>query len=105
MSHYAVAISPDEASREFNLVLRGPGIDPDGRHYVFANTHRCATFVEAVNFAYEQGLRDGLRRTTNEDGQLLFVTGATPETLAIRSESRVSRWKRRCLAFGVAKFS
>jgi len=33
-----------------------------GRRYVFASKDRCATFVEAVNFAYEQGLRDGLRR-------------------------------------------
>lgn len=94
MSHYAITISPTEAGREFNVLLRGPGIDPNGRQYVFANTHRCVAFAEAVNFAYEQGLRDGLDAKKTEEGPLWVVTGSTPDDLALRPESRWSRFKR-----------
>ncbi len=59
---YAIAISPDDVSHEFRVTLRGPGIDSDGRRYVFANTYRCSAFVDAVNFAYEHGFRDGCQR-------------------------------------------
>ena len=97
MSHYAITISPEE--EELRVVLRGPGIAPDGRLYVFANTQRCVTFAEAVNFAYEQGLRDGRRRAKSNQGRLYVVTGATPDTLDIRTESWWSRWKRGVLAF------
>jgi hypothetical protein len=94
MSHYAIAISPDEVSREFKAVLRGPGIGSDGRRYVFASPHRCATFIEAVNFAYEQGLCDGARRRKYEEGCLFLVTGATPESLSLRPEGWWDRCKR-----------
>jgi hypothetical protein len=100
MSHYMIDISPDEVSREYDVMLRGPGIDPGGRRYVFASTNRCATFVEAVNFAYEQGLRDGLRRGRMDDNRLLVVTGSTPENMAIRLESWWSGWKRRWMGVG-----
>ncbi len=95
MSPYAIAISPDEVSCEFRVVLRGPGIGADGRRYVFATTDRAAVFVQAVNFAYEQGLRDGARRNKTEDGCLFLVTGATPESLDIRREGWWEHWKRR----------
>ena len=98
MSHYVITVSPDEVGHEFRVVLRGPGIDSDGHRYIFATTHRCAVFAEAVNFAYEQGLRDGMRRTRNEQGRLLLVTGTSPENIAIRTEGWWSRMKRRCLA-------
>ena len=94
MSHYAIAISPYEA--EFQVVLRGPGIGSGGRHYVFATTHRCAAFIEAVNLAYQQGLRDGLCRTKSDEGRFLLVTGTTPDNLAIRPEGWWSRLKRSC---------
>jgi hypothetical protein len=94
MSQYAITISPAEASKEFDVLLRGPGIDPTGRRYVFANTHRCVAFAEAVNFAYDQGLRDGLRRRENEKGRLLIVTGATPDALEARPEGLWSRFRR-----------
>jgi len=97
MSHYVISISPDEIGHEFRVVLRGPGIDSEGHSYVFATTHRCAVVAEAVNFAYEQGLRDGMRRTRNEQGRLLLVTGASPENLDIRTEGWWSQLKRRCL--------
>jgi hypothetical protein len=96
MSNYAIIISPDDATHEFNVRLQGPGIDPQGRPYVFASPQRCAAFVEAVNFAYQQGLRDGMRRKPDGD-RLPFITGATPENMTFRFESRWSRWKRRWL--------
>ena len=95
MSHYAITVAPDEAGREFQVVLRGPGIDSGGRRYVFATTYRCKAFVEAVNFAYEQGLRDGRREAECRDEQFFLVTGTTPENLILRAESWWSRWKRR----------
>ena len=51
MSHYVISISPDEVGHEYRVLLRGPGIDSDGHRYIFATTHRCAAFAEAVNFA------------------------------------------------------
>jgi hypothetical protein len=78
MAHYAITVSPDEAGREFEVLLRGPGIDPEGRRYVFATTHRCATFAQAVNFAYGQGFRDGLRKTVGDNIQLPARRGARP---------------------------
>jgi hypothetical protein len=94
MSNYAITIAPDEVGHEYQVVLRGPGLDADGRRYVFATTHRCAAFVEAVNFAYQQGRRDAQRRTRSYEGRFLVVTGATPESLAIRPEAWWPRLKR-----------
>ena len=97
MSHYAIAVTADEASQEFQVVLRGPGIDPEGRNYVFRNTYRCSKFAEAVNFAYEQGLRDGARAAMCDNSRLWIVTGTTPENLAARPESWWVALKRRWL--------
>jgi len=97
MSHYVISISPDEVGHEYRVLLRGPGIDSDGHRYIFATTHRCAVFVEAVNFAYQQGLRDGMGLARNEQGRLLVVTGTSPDNVAIRTEGWLSRLKRRCL--------
>ena len=98
MSHYAITISADAVDQEYRVVLRGPGIDMDGRRYIFATAPRCVAFAEAVNFAYEQGLRDGLRRTKGDDGRLLVVTGTTPDNMAIRREGWWPLLKRRCLS-------
>jgi hypothetical protein len=95
MPYYDISISPDEISHEVQVVLRGPGIETGGRHYVFANPERCSTFVEAVNFAYRQGLRDGQRQVRNEEGPLLLVTGTTPDNMGLRREGWLSRMKRR----------
>ena len=97
MPHYAISISPDEVSREYQVVLRGPGIDSEGRRYVFATTHRCAVFVEALNFAYEQGLRDGLSKDSRNEGRYFVVTGTTPDSLEARPEGWWARFKRRHL--------
>lgn len=94
MPHYAIAVSTDEVSQEFRVVLRGPGIDPKGCNYVFRNPQRCYTFAEAVNFAYEQGLRDGAR-TARADSRLWLVTGTTPDSLAVRREGWWAGFKRR----------
>ena len=76
--------------------LRGPGIDAEGRRYVFATANRCAAFAEAVNFAYRNGFRDGRKAAIEEArGDLTMVTGATPESLAARPESRIQRFRRR----------
>ncbi len=99
MTQYDISILPDEASHEYQVLLKGPGIE-DGKVYVFRNTERCASFVEAVNFAYRQGLRDGRRRVVNATGDLLVVTGTTPENMALRREGWLAKVKRRWLTWG-----
>ena len=94
MARYAITISNDGETKEYEVVLRGPGLDPEGRRYIFANTNRCAAFVEAMNFAYQQGLRDGRRESSD---RLLIVSGTTPDNLEVRSESWWSRWTRSLL--------
>ena len=93
---YSITIAPDEATQEYEVVLRGPGIAPDGRRYVFANTMRCAAFAEAVNFAYRQGFREGYRQAQDDAGEpLLVVSGSTPEAMSIQSEAWWQRIRRR----------
>jgi len=101
MTLYDITIVPDADTDEYKVVLHGPGIDPGGRRYIFANTYRCTAFAEAVNFAYEQGLRDGQRLAAQQtrpapfDDDLLIVTGSTPEGLGVRSETWFARLRRR----------
>lgn len=94
--HYDISVCPDEVSHEFQVLLRGPGIE-DSRSYVFRNEDRCASFVEAVNFAYRQGQRDGRRGVENSTGELYVVTGTTPENMGLRREGWWGRMKRRWL--------
>jgi hypothetical protein len=95
MSHYAITIAPEEIGQEYEVILRGPGLDSSGRRYIFANTYRCGVFIEAVNFAYEQGRRDALRTRKDQQGELWIVTGATPEEIAVRPEGWWEKLKRR----------
>ena len=97
MVTYTIDVSPNAVSREYEVLLRGPGLNPDGRRYVFAHTERCRAFVEAVNFAYRQGLLDASVKTDSDP--LLVVTGTTPENLAVRPESRFARLKRQLRMF------
>lgn len=89
-------MSPGLDGQEVEVVLQGPGIQESGRRYVFASHTRCKNFIEALNFAYEQGLRDGAgreRRNRNNGHKLLLVTGRTPDELHIRTE----RWWERAI--------
>ncbi len=95
---YSITIAPDETTQEYEVVLRGPGIAPDGRRYVFANTMRCAAFAEAVNFAFRQGYREGYKEALNDAGEPLFViSGTTPEGMSIQRESWWQRVRRRLI--------
>lgn len=92
---YSITIAPDETQQECEVVLRGPGIAPDGRRYVFANTTRCAAFAEAVNFAYRQGFREGNNRSLDESGEpLLVISGSTPEGLLAKRENWWQKLRR-----------
>ena len=94
MTQYDISISPDEATHEYRVVLRGPGIE-EGRAYVFRSTQRCETFIDAVNFAYRQGLRDGRRGVDVVSGDLYVVCGTTPENMTIRRAGWWARLRRR----------
>jgi hypothetical protein len=105
MPGYVVELCP--AGEEINLTLRGPGLQQSGRLYVFANTARCAAFAEAVNFAYQQGLRDGRRETARlaagpsddapDEDCVMVVSGRNPDDLRLRPETFWERCKRRLL--------
>ncbi len=100
MSLYDITVVPDSETEEFKVVLHGPGIDSDGRRYIFANTYRCTAFAEAVNFAYQQGVRDArqaARRAAAEDDRLLLVSGTTPENMTLRREVWWQQLRRRLL--------
>lgn len=93
---YSITIAPDEATHEYEVVLRGPGIAPDGRRYVFANTTRCAAFAEAVNFAFRQGYREGYKAALDDAGEpLVMISGTTPEGLLARREYWWQKLRRR----------
>ena len=103
---YQIQISRLPEGDELQVLLQGPGIQSRGKRYVFANADRCRSFAEAVNFAYEQGVRDGMRRAcvaaNSRDDRLLLVSGGTPDTLTLRRESWWERIGRRWrdLSFG-----
>jgi hypothetical protein len=97
MAPYVISTSGDKD--EVQVTLVGPGIDPDGRPYVFKNTARSQKFIDAVNFAYDQGYAAGLREAERQssrergDEPHLLVSGRTPESLVARPES----WWQRIL--------
>jgi hypothetical protein len=96
MPDYSISVAPDEKQNEYEVVLHGPGIEAGGRHYVFRNRERCATFAEAVNFAYRQGFRDGRNAAREESrGEFVVITGTTPENLTARCETWLQRLRRR----------
>ena len=96
MPDYSISIAPDQTQSEYEVVLHGPGIDAEGRHYIFASKQRCASFAEAVNFAYRQGFRDGRQAATaDERGELTMISGTTPENLVARRETWYQRIRRR----------
>ena len=95
MRNYIITMSPASPGEEVDVVLQGPGIQESGKPYIFASTQRCEAFIEAVNFAYRQGVRDGASGSRGRvleaqarDSRLLIVTGKNPEDLAVRPE----RW-------------
>lgn len=98
VSLYDITVVPDSETEEFKVVLHGPGIDSEGRRYIFANTYRCTAFAEAVNFAYQQGVRDArreARQATAEDGRMLVVSGTTPDNMTLCREGWWQQLRRR----------
>ena len=94
MSNYQISLSP-APEEEVLALLQGPGIQPDGKTFVFATPQRARAFAEAMNFAYRQGVCDGMRRREESDYRTWMVCGPTPETLAVRPESWRERVARR----------
>src|SRR5512140_2276896 len=93
MAHYSINIAPVPEG-EVQVVLQGPGITPTGRPYVFKTMARASSFAEAVNFAYEQGVRDGMRQAYRRDDTVIVVSGRTPDNLHLRRERRLERVRR-----------
>jgi hypothetical protein len=95
MSHYAITITPDEETEEYQVTLVGPGLAETGRQFTFRNTQRATNFEDAINFAYSQGLRDGERWERNSRGPLWVVSGTVPDNLVLRREGFWARLRRR----------
>jgi hypothetical protein len=94
MENYVISSTPDRDSQEYDVTLRGPGLDPQGRHYVFRTEDRCQSFIDAVNFAYRQGLANGRRQARKERNEpLIVISGHSPELLVSRPE----RWWERAI--------
>ena len=97
MQPYVIAMSP-KPDEEVKVVLQGPGIDPSGKSYVFATPARCELFVDALNFAYAQGIEEGLRLAAKSradvDHSVVVISGRHPETLMARPENRWEHVKR-----------
>ena len=97
MDAYVITTSMGQRE-EFDVILQGPGLDARGRHFVFRNEERCRSFIEAVNFAYHQGLADGRRQARRgAEEPLWMISGGSPEMLRARPESageKLRRWLR-----------
>jgi hypothetical protein len=96
MPQYKIDIRPDDAIQEFEVTLHGPGIDLNGRRYIFRHAERAEAFAETVNLAYQQGFRAGVRSATKESRQFLLVTGTTPDNMNIVPENWWAKLKRHC---------
>ena len=101
VQRYLITMSPEPDGHEVEVVLQGPGIQQNGRRYVFASPTRCRNFIEAVNFAYQQGVQDGAERERskrNAGTRLMLVAGRTPDDLHLRPERwwewALRRWRR-----------
>lgn len=98
MNSYVIKSNPSTTDNECDITLRGPGLDPAGQHYVFRTEERCQAFINAVNFAYRQGLADGRRQARQGHSEpLVVVSGSHPDALRARPEhwwERARRWMR-----------
>jgi hypothetical protein len=95
MQNYAVAITPDEETAEFDVQLTGPGLDHSGRRFIFRNRDRALKFESTINFVYEQGIREGMRRAHEERDRHWVVAGDVPDQLILRRESLWAALRRR----------
>jgi hypothetical protein len=95
MQNYAVAITPDEESSEFDVQLTGPGLDHSGRRFIFRNRERALKFETTINFVYEEGIREGMRRAHEGSGRHWVVSGYVPDQLTLRRESLWTALRRR----------
>ncbi len=95
MSQCAITIVPDRRTEEFQVTLLGPGLDESGRQFIFRNPERAENFEDAINFAYQQGFRDGTREVRNATGRLWVVAGSHPDNLELRPEGLWARLRRK----------
>jgi hypothetical protein len=98
VNQYKIDIRHDETIQEFEVILHGPGLESEGKRYIFRHTCRAEVFAETVNFVYQQGFRDGLRSRSKEDRRVLLVTGTTPDNVNIQAEGWWAKLKRLCRA-------
>jgi hypothetical protein len=99
MSRYAITITPDEETEEYQVTLVGPGLGGTGRQFTFRNTERAENFEHAINFAYRQGLRDAARWERNSREPLWVVSGTVPDNLVLCREGFCTRLRRRLRGF------
>ena len=59
---YTVLTIAARADRDIEATIDGPGFGPAGRRAVFATQYRVQDFVQALNIAFAEGVKDGLEQ-------------------------------------------
>jgi hypothetical protein len=57
---YRIITAAQTARQEFDVTIIGPGIEPAGRRFVFVSRERAERYLTLLNFAYAQGISEGL---------------------------------------------
>jgi len=60
MTAYRVTATATTPEGRTEVTIHGPGIQGDGVRYLFANDPEADNFVQALNFAFAQGYREGV---------------------------------------------
>ncbi len=60
MAPYQITTIATTATGRTEVTIQGPGIEAAGRRYLFGNRAEADGFVEALNFAFGEGYREGL---------------------------------------------
>lgn len=60
MQPYRIITVSKTAFSETEVTLIGPGLHPAGERRVFPNRERAGAYVDALNFAFAQGVHEGL---------------------------------------------
>jgi hypothetical protein len=57
---YRITTIATTARQETEVTVIGPGLAPQGQRYLFVSRQRAEMVLEAMNFAYAQGVREGI---------------------------------------------
>jgi hypothetical protein len=56
---YKVATTVTTPAGKLAAVIQGPGLGPGGMHHEFSSNVEAFAFVDAMNLAFNEGVKDG----------------------------------------------